>query len=161
MINRKNILFLFFKNNFTRINHCIFTRHKSHLKPLLRNLPCIVCREYFCIIFYVKKCALYLTKYGRLFHDQRFSSLSHSIFVEIQFPGLCNFTNFNHWISTNDISKLLIAFVDKKIDNGCFVRFGDKTLIILTIYLVKVNHQDSDAKITLIGDHINVTISVF
>ena len=43
-------LFLFFKNNFTRINHCIFTHHKSHLKPLHSYLPCVVRREYFSII---------------------------------------------------------------------------------------------------------------
>jgi hypothetical protein len=58
------ILFLFFKNNFTRINHCKFIHHKSHLKPFLSYYPCIVCREYFSIIFNVKKCALCLIKYG-------------------------------------------------------------------------------------------------
>ncbi len=57
-------LFLFFKNNFTRINHCMFIQHKSHLKPFLSYLPCTVCREYFSIIFNVKKCALYSIKYG-------------------------------------------------------------------------------------------------
>ncbi len=40
-------LFLFFKNNFTRINHCKFIHHKSLLKPFLSYLPCIVRREYF------------------------------------------------------------------------------------------------------------------
>jgi hypothetical protein len=59
-----NFLFLFFKNNFTRINHCKFICHKSHFKPFLSYLPCIVCREYFSIIFNVKKSALYLIKYG-------------------------------------------------------------------------------------------------
>ncbi len=38
---------------------------KRHLKPFLSYLPCIVCREYFSIIFNVKKCALYLIKYGK------------------------------------------------------------------------------------------------
>ncbi len=57
-------LFLFFKNNFTRINHCKFIHHKSHLKPLLSYLPCIVHREYFSIIFNVKKCTIYSIKYG-------------------------------------------------------------------------------------------------
>jgi hypothetical protein len=57
-------LILFFKNNFTRINHCKFIHHRSHLKPLLSYLPCIVCKEYFSIIFYVKKWALYSIKYG-------------------------------------------------------------------------------------------------
>ncbi len=41
-----------------------FIHHKSHLKAFLRYLPCIVRREYFSIIFNVKKCALYLIKYG-------------------------------------------------------------------------------------------------
>ncbi len=58
------ILFLFFKNNFTRLNLCKFIHHKSHLKPFLRYLPCIMCREYFSIILNVKKCALYLIKYS-------------------------------------------------------------------------------------------------
>jgi hypothetical protein len=56
---------IFFKNNFTRINHFMFIQHKSHLKPFLSYLPCIVCREYFSIIFNVKKCALYSIKYSR------------------------------------------------------------------------------------------------
>ncbi len=47
-------LFLFLKNNFKRNNHCKFIHHKSHLKPILSYLPCIVCREYFSIIFDVK-----------------------------------------------------------------------------------------------------------
>ncbi len=50
---------LFFKINFTRINHCKFNHHKSHLKPFLSYLPHIVRREYFSIIFHVKKCTLY------------------------------------------------------------------------------------------------------
>ncbi len=37
---------------------------KSHLKPFLIYLPCIVHREYFSIIFNVKKCAQYLIKYS-------------------------------------------------------------------------------------------------
>jgi len=49
----KKIL-LFFKNNFTRINHCKFILHRSHLKPFLSYLPCIVRREYFSIIFSAK-----------------------------------------------------------------------------------------------------------
>ncbi len=47
-----------------KINHCKFIHHKSHLKPFLSYLPCIVCKEYFSIIFNVKKCALYWIKYG-------------------------------------------------------------------------------------------------
>jgi hypothetical protein len=43
-------LFLFFKNNYTRINHCTFIHHKSHLKPFLSYLPCIARKEYFSII---------------------------------------------------------------------------------------------------------------
>ncbi len=61
---KKNI-FLFFKNNSTIINHCIFIHHKSNFKPLLNYLPCIVCREYFSIIFNVKKCALCSIKYRK------------------------------------------------------------------------------------------------
>ncbi len=57
-------IFLFFKINFTRINYCKFIHHKSHLKPFLSYLPCIVDREYVSIIFNVKKCALYPIKYG-------------------------------------------------------------------------------------------------
>jgi hypothetical protein len=55
-------LFLFFKNNFTRINHCKFIHHKSHLKAFLSSLPCIVCREYFSSIFNVKKVHTILDK---------------------------------------------------------------------------------------------------
>ncbi len=57
-------LFLFFKNYFTRINHCKFIHHKSYLKPFLSYLPCIVHKKYFRIIFNLLKCALYLIKYG-------------------------------------------------------------------------------------------------
>jgi len=64
-------LFLFFKNNFTRINHCKFIHHRSHLKPFLSYLPCIVLREYFSIIFHVKKCALYSIKYSNFMHFRR------------------------------------------------------------------------------------------
>ncbi len=53
-----------FKNNCTRINHYKFIHHKSYLKPFLSYLPCIVCREYFSIIFNVKKCELYSIKYS-------------------------------------------------------------------------------------------------
>jgi hypothetical protein len=57
-------IFLFFKKNFKRNIHCKFIHHKSYLKPFLSYLPCIVCREYFSIIFNVKKCTLNLIKYG-------------------------------------------------------------------------------------------------
>jgi hypothetical protein len=59
----KNLI-LFFKNYFTRINHCKFIHHKTHLKPFISYLPCLMCREYFSIIFKVKKCSLYSIKYG-------------------------------------------------------------------------------------------------
>jgi hypothetical protein len=62
-------LFLFFKNNFTGINHCKFIHHKSHLKPFLSYLPCIVWTEYFSIIFKAKKCALYSIKYTKQVRD--------------------------------------------------------------------------------------------
>ncbi len=58
-------LFLFYKNNFTRINHCKIIHHKSHLKHVLSYLPCIVRREYLSIIFNIKKCTLYLIKHGK------------------------------------------------------------------------------------------------
>ncbi len=57
-------LFLFFKNNFKRNNHYKFIHHKSYLKPFLSYLPCIVRREYFSIIFNVKKSTPYSIKYG-------------------------------------------------------------------------------------------------
>jgi len=57
-------VFLFFKNNFTRFNYCKFIPHKGHLNPFLSYLPCIVCTEYFSIIFNAKKCALYSIKYS-------------------------------------------------------------------------------------------------
>ncbi len=60
-----NDFWLFFKNNFTRINHCKFIQHKSHLKLFLSYLPCIVHREYLSTIFNVKKCTLYSIKYGK------------------------------------------------------------------------------------------------
>jgi hypothetical protein len=60
-------LFLLFKNSFKRINHCKFIHHKIHLKTFLSYVPCIVRREYFSFIFNVKKCALYLIKYGTNF----------------------------------------------------------------------------------------------
>ncbi len=58
----KTKLFLFFKNDFQRNNHCMFIHHKSNLKPFLSYLPCIVCREYFSIIFNVKKVRIILNK---------------------------------------------------------------------------------------------------
>ncbi len=61
---KKKKLFLFFKKKFTRINPCKFIHHKSPLKLFLSYLQCIVHREYFSIIFNVKKCALYSIKYG-------------------------------------------------------------------------------------------------
>jgi hypothetical protein len=80
---QKNI-FLFFKNNFPRINHCKFIHHKSHLKPFLSYLPFIVCREYFSIIFNVKKCALYSIKYGtnvsKKFYNMGPGAWEHSLF---------------------------------------------------------------------------------
>ena len=58
---------IFFKNNFTRISHCKFIHHKSHLKPFLTYLPCIMRRKYFSIIFNVKKCVLHSIKCGKLY----------------------------------------------------------------------------------------------
>jgi hypothetical protein len=70
MIFAKKKLFLFFKNNFTRINHCKFIHHKSRLKPFFSYLTCIVHREYFSFVFNVKKCALYSIKYD-IYHGIR------------------------------------------------------------------------------------------
>jgi len=58
-------IFLLFNYNFARINHCKFIYYKGHLKPFLSYLRGIVRREYFSIIFSVKKCALYSIKYGK------------------------------------------------------------------------------------------------
>ncbi len=73
-------LILFFKNTFTRINHYKFIHHRSHLKPFLSCLPCIVRREYFSIIFHVKKCALYSIKYGMSF------SGTCLVFYQVNYP---------------------------------------------------------------------------
>ncbi len=51
-------------NNLKRVNHCKFIHHKSCLKHFLSYRPCIVQREYFSIIFNVKKCTIYSIKYG-------------------------------------------------------------------------------------------------
>ncbi len=69
-------LFLFFQNNYKRIVHCKFIHHKSHLS-FDSYLPYIVLREYFSIIFNVKKCALYLIKYGNydLVHNLAFEKV--------------------------------------------------------------------------------------
>ncbi len=67
-------IFLFFKNNFTRINHCKFIHHKNHLKSFLSYLPCIVHREYFSIIFKVKKCAIWIRQ------TKKFDQLSPYLF---------------------------------------------------------------------------------
>ncbi len=66
-------IFLFFQNNFTRSNHYKFIHHTSHLKPFLSYLPYIVWREYFSIIFNVKKCALYLIIYGTFILGRKIS----------------------------------------------------------------------------------------
>ncbi len=58
-VHRNFTFLLFYKNN-----RCKFIHHKSHLKPFLSYLPCQVRREYFSIIFNVKKCALYSIKYS-------------------------------------------------------------------------------------------------
>ncbi len=74
-------IILFFKNNFTRINPCKFIHHKSHLKPIIRHLPCLMCREYFSIIFNVKKCALYLIKYNSQTYRKLYNIVCKSFFV--------------------------------------------------------------------------------
>ncbi len=60
---KKKLILFYKKNNFMRINHWKFIHHKSHLKPFLSYIPCIMCREYFSIIFNVKKCSIYSIKY--------------------------------------------------------------------------------------------------
>ncbi len=93
-------LFLFFKSNFTRINHCNFIHCKSHLKLFLGYLPCIVCREYFSIIFNVRKCALYLIKYSEL--PQNFISVKQKGTILFYLPILrslrCQCWDCRHWI---------------------------------------------------------------
>ncbi len=66
----KKIIFIF-KNNITRINHCKFIHHKRHLKPFLSYLLCIMCREYFSMIFNVRKCTQYSIKYSTLWPPQK------------------------------------------------------------------------------------------
>ncbi len=81
----EKIFFLFFKKIFTRINHCKFIHHKSNLKPLLSYLPCIVRREYFSIIFNVKKCTLYSIKYSMWLtfcYEALFLQSDHKIIVK-------------------------------------------------------------------------------
>ncbi len=60
----QNIFILFLKHNFIRTNHSKFIHHKRHLIPSLSYLAFIVRREYFSIIFNVKKCTLYSIKYS-------------------------------------------------------------------------------------------------
>jgi hypothetical protein len=62
MIFGKKKLFLFFKNNFKRNNHCKFIHHKSYLITFLSYFPCTVRREYISIIFNVKKVRTILDK---------------------------------------------------------------------------------------------------
>jgi hypothetical protein len=78
--------FLFFKNNFTRINHCKFIHHKSHLKPFPSYLPCTVWKEYFSIILNVKKCGLYSIKcsIGNKWKSLLSKCLSKSLWVYSQ-----------------------------------------------------------------------------
>ncbi len=92
-------LFLFFKNNFTRINHCTFIHHKSHLKPFLSYLSSIVRREYFSIIFNVKKCTLYLIKYGIYTSDYIVQFCSQLQYAWAQFCSNCFSSRFQKmWI---------------------------------------------------------------
>ena len=57
----------FFKNIITIINHYKFNYHKSYLRPFLSYFLCIVRREYFSIIFNIKKCTLFSIKYSNYF----------------------------------------------------------------------------------------------
>jgi len=93
-----NILFLFFKNNFTKINHCKFIHHNRHLKPFVSYLPCIVCREYFSIIFNVKECALYSIKYGKWI---RLKTITNGVFKKILPPTFAHH-NQNYTLMLND-----------------------------------------------------------
>jgi hypothetical protein len=55
---------LFFKNNFTRIKHCKFIHHTSHLKTLSQLPSMYNARGIFQHHFSCKKCTLYLIKYS-------------------------------------------------------------------------------------------------
>ncbi len=56
-------LFYFSRIISQELNHCKSIHHKNHLKPFLSYLPCIASREYFSIIFNIKKRTLYSIKY--------------------------------------------------------------------------------------------------
>ncbi len=88
-------LFLFFKNNFTRFNHCKFIHNKSHLKPFLNYLPSIMCREYFSIIFNVRKCTLYSIKYSSyIWQRGQVRPASLSMNCELFFTTMTPFLGF-------------------------------------------------------------------
>jgi hypothetical protein len=103
-------IILFFKNNLTRINHCKLIHHKSHLKPFLSYLPCIVCIEYFRIIFNVKKCALYLIKYNivlsNLTIDLRMMSgmLDYCAIAAAQLTSTCRGTTSDNTMVYNELN---------------------------------------------------------
>jgi len=78
-------LFLFFKNNFNRNNHCKLIQHKRYLKPFLSYLPCIVHREYFSINSNDKKCALYSINTLRHVHDGH-GEACHAVVDEVRPP---------------------------------------------------------------------------
>ncbi len=104
MIYGKN---LFMKNNFTRINHCKFIHHKSHLKPLLSYLPCIVHREYLSIIFNVKKERTILNKIRYLllqlaiviWGDRKFFILKSHGLVKLPHPNCLCIWALRYWFA--------------------------------------------------------------
>jgi len=64
MIFDKKIYFYFSRLISQELIVASFFIIKAILNPFCIYLPCKVCREYFSIIFNVKKCALYSIKYG-------------------------------------------------------------------------------------------------
>ncbi len=133
MISAKK-LFLFFKNNFKRNNHCKFIHHKSCLKPFLSYLPCIVCKEYFSIIFNVKNCTLYLIKYGNYGTTQIWKNIATKI------------TNEKFQICTNDHSSNIVS----KNALGCSI------LINTLAYYSKVESRLQ--KFSILNNGINASI---
>ncbi len=70
----------------------MFIYHTSHLKPFLSYLPCIVRWGYFSIIFHIKKCTLYLIKYGIL--NDKIRYFKCPLKVRFDWPGIgtCTWT---------------------------------------------------------------------
>jgi hypothetical protein len=105
MIFGKKKLFLFFKNNFKRNNHCKFIHHKIYLITFLSYSPCTVRREYISIIFNVKKCALDSTRYFTC--QFLFRKSLKSLFFLLPLLGI---TNVLHFVWPNPLRGTWLSF---------------------------------------------------